>query len=183
MSQADPAVYWAERGKTFEREAHDQGWWGREDPIIADMLRRLHFTSVLDVGCGFGRVGSWIEEIKPDARYTGLDVSPDLIQGARHRLSKAELICADIRTFETHRHWDLVLAVSTLGHLRPLEIGPALDKLRRWAIRDLVTIDWDETGQSTGYQFAHDWRKLYGPDVERIPIGRQSLYHVALERP
>lgn len=173
----DSAVYWAERGRTFESELYHDGSWGAETPEVLALLERLRFASVLDVGCGFGRMALPLIRRYPDVAYTGLDVSPDLVNGARRNLpSAAELVCVDLRTWVTERRWDLVLAISCLSHLRPDEVGPILARLRAAAVHDLIVVDWDETGRSTEYQFAHDWRALL-PGASETPIGRLTMFH------
>lgn len=173
----NPVTYWTERGKSYEDELRKKGWWDAENPPLLELLARLEFGSVLEVGCGFGRVGAAILSRWPDVQYTGIDVSPDLIAGAQKRLPGVELLCHDLATFDTDRQWDLVVSVSVLGHLRPEDIGRVTQNLRRWAKRDLVTVDWDDVGASTSFQYGHDYRTLYG-QAEVIPMGRQSIFWV-----
>ncbi len=169
----DPVAYWRERGRTFASE-HPAAW-DAEDPALTHVLAPLDSSSIFDVGCGYGRVGAILQRLFPQAAYLGLDVSPDLAATTAKRLG-AEVITADLATFDTGRRFDLVLAISTLGHLRPADVGTVLDRMRTWALRDLVVMDWDETGSATGYQYAHDYRALM-PTAERIPVGRLSIYH------
>lgn len=169
--------YWTERGKGWEDEARRKGFWDAENPELVALLESLTFRSVLDIGCGFGRVGATIARRWPRVRYTGIDVSPDLIDGARKRLPQAELICGDIVTMDLEGRWDLVLAVSTLGHIRPEDIAGVIANMRRWARFDVVHVDWNEVGASTEFQFGHPYRALHGPAVE-IPMGRQTLFHL-----
>lgn len=177
-----PVQYWTERGRGYEAEAVREGWWSTENEPILALLDGLDFRSVLEVGCGFGRVGSHVLARNPGVSYTGLDVSPDLIDGARRVLPDVELICADLATWDTDRQWDLVLSVSVLGHLLPEDIGAVLGKLRRLARHDLVHVDWNEIGASTTYQYGHPYQELHaaiGPQpVTEIPYGRQTIFHV-----
>jgi SAM-dependent methyltransferase len=173
-----PVEYWTERGKVFEEEARNQGWWGAENEPLNDLLSTLKFETVLEVGCGFGRVGATILSKWPQVRYTGMDVSPDLVAAASLRLPDSELFVADLATWDTDRKWDLVVSVSVLGHLLPTDIKQVITKMRRWAKHDLVTIDWDEVGKQTDYQFGHDYRNLYPKRVSRTPIGRLAMYHL-----
>lgn len=177
MTGYEPTVYWTERGRTYEDEARQRGWWATENEPILDLVDSLEFASILEVGCDFGRVGAHVLARHPDVRYTGLDVSPDLIAGARRLLPDAELIVADLAAWDTDRRWDLVLAVSVLGHLLPQDIPATIAKLRRWACRDLVHVDWNEVGGRTEYQFGHPYQDIHGA-VEVTPYGRQSIYHV-----
>lgn len=173
----DPIAYWIKRGRHWEDEARKRGFWDAENPPLLQLMDTLHFDSVLDVGCGFGRVGASILERWPDVRYTGIDVSPDLIEGARKRLPDSELIVADLAQFDTDRMWDLVLSVSVLGHIRPDDVGPLIERMRRWARRDVIHVDWDEPGAFTSFRYGHDFRALHGPAIE-IPMGRQTLFHL-----
>jgi trans-aconitate methyltransferase len=172
-----PPDYWTKRGKGYEQEAIDRGWHDTENAPILDLLDTLDFRTVLEVGCGFGRVGKAILD-RRDIAYTGLDVSPDLIEGAKRLLPDHELICADLATWDSDRQWDLVLAVSVLGHLLPTDVPNVIAKLRRMAASHLVTVDWNEVGGQTSFQFGHDYRTLYGGEAIETLYGQQTIYHV-----
>lgn len=169
----DPVTYWRDRGRQYASEK--PGNWDAEDTVLRDMIDGLYFGTVLDLGCGYGRVGASIKRRFPGVSYTGLDVSDDLAETTRQRLG-AHVFTADLATFTTICTWDLVLAVSVLGHLLPEQVPVVLDRMRTWALRDIIVMDWDETGQRTGYQFAHDYRALM-PNAERTEVGRMSIYH------
>jgi SAM-dependent methyltransferase len=174
-----PPDYWTERGRGYEQEAIREGWWSTENEPILALLDGLEFESVLEVGCGFGRVGSHVLARNPSVAYTGLDVSPDLIDGARRVLPEdAELICADLATWDTDRQWDLVLSVSVLGHLLPTDIASVLAKMKRWARHDVVHVDWNEIGGQTAYQYGHDYQLIHRGEAIEIPYGRQTIFHV-----
>ena len=170
----DPLIYWTDRGRTFATE--NPAAWDAEDTVLRALLDRLAFDTVFEVGCGYGRVGAAISRSHPRAHYTGLDISPDLAATTAKRMPDATIICADLATYQTDARYDLVLAISVLGHLLPDDVGAVLERLRSWATRDLVVMDWDETGQRTGYQFAHDYRALM-PNATRTPNGQLSIYH------
>lgn len=172
-----PIKYWTKRGRTYEQEARERGWWDAEDQPLVDLLDTLTFDSVLEVGCGYGRVGAMIFSHWPMVEYTGVDISPDLIEASRRRLPKAELICADVATFDSDRTWDLVLAANTLGHIRPEDLPAVWAKMQRWAVRDVVHIDWNEVGAKTAYQYGHDYEALHGP-AAKTPMGATTMFHL-----
>src|SRR5687768_12107283 len=76
-------AYWDQRGKVYEKQARDGGWWDGEQEHLPDLLAKLRFSSVLEVGCGFGRVGASIKRRWPEVEYTGMDISADLVEGAQ----------------------------------------------------------------------------------------------------
>lgn len=178
-----PPAYWTERGRGYEQEAVREGWHDVENEPVLRLLDGLDFASVLEVGCGFGRVGRAILHHWPTVQYTGLDVSPDLIAGARRLLPAAELVTADLATWEPApgRQWDLVVAVSVLGHLLPADIFGVLTCMHGWAARALVHVDWNEIGASTDYQYGHDYQAIHraihdGWHTAEIPYGRQTIF-------
>jgi len=175
----DPVTYWQARGRTLEAEARGKGWWGSLDFPLTDLLRTLRPpASVLDVGCGYGRLAAQVRQLWPRASYTGLDVSADLAAATQLRVPDAEVVCADLVAWEADRTWDLVLAVSVLGHLLPTDVPDVIDKLRDFAKRDLIIMDWDDAGARTPYQFGHDYRALL-PDAERTLVTpAMAIYHV-----
>lgn len=172
-----PSEYWAKRGQTYEAEAHERGWWDAEDPPLLELIGNLKPKSILEIGCGYGRVGAAILKRWPEMAYTGIDISADLIEASRRRLPNAELIVADAVTFEDDRQWDLVLAANTLGHIRPEDLPSVWAKMLNWARRDIIHIDWNEVGAKTAYQFGHDYRALHGRSA-MIPMGATTLHHV-----
>jgi SAM-dependent methyltransferase len=177
-----PADYWTQRGKVYEAEAIDRGWVSVENEPLFRLLDTLTFSSVLEVGCGFGRVGYAIKRHYPHVIYTGIDVSPDLIEAARKRLPESELIVADLATWDSDRKWDLVVSVSVLGHILPTDIEAVIAKMRKWADNDVVAIDWNEVGKTTGWQWGHDYGHLYGSAaISTTPYGRQDIWHVRPE--
>jgi trans-aconitate methyltransferase len=175
-----PADYWGQRGRTYEAEAIERGWVNVENEPLFRLLDTLEFSSVLEVGCGFGRVGYAIKRHYPHVTYTGIDVSPDLIEAARKRLPDSELIVADLEAwYAGDRKWDLVISVSVLGHIRPKYIEWVVSQLRRAARNDVVAIDWDEVGASPSFQYGHDYGHIYGDALRSLtPYGRQSMFHV-----
>ena len=173
-----PAKYWRRRGKVYEAEAIDAGWVDVENEPLFKILDGLEFESILEVGCGFGRVGAALKRHYPGIEYTGLDVSPDMVESAQSRMGDSELICADVASWDSDREWDLVVAVSVLGHILPTDIEHVIAKMRKWG-SDVVAIDWDDVGNSTSFQFGHDYRRIYGDAlISEVPYGRQTVFHV-----
>jgi len=76
--------------------------------------------SVLDVGCGSGKV---IEKIiaKAQNHVTGVDIAPANIQAARLGLkgvSNVELVCIDIWRFSAPKNFDVIVMSNVLEHLK-----------------------------------------------------------------
>lgn len=52
--------------------------------------------SVLDVGCGFGDFKAWFETQGGALDYTGIDLSPDLLNEGEKRHADATFLCGDL---------------------------------------------------------------------------------------
>lgn len=177
----DPPTYWTERGRGYEAEAVAEGWVEVENEPVFELLDDLDFDSVLEAGCGFGRVGASIVRHYPGVMYTGIDVSPDLVASARLRIPDGLLLVADLAKWEPPETYDLVIAVSVLGHILPGDIAGVVEKLLGAARRDLVHVDWNKVGGETAYQYGHDYAAIYrelGVEPTRKPYGRQDIWHV-----
>lgn len=64
-----------------------------EDFAVAELIRHGRFDaarSVFELGCGTGRVARQllVEHLPADARYRGVDLSPEMVRLARERLAR-----------------------------------------------------------------------------------------------
>jgi len=90
-------------GATYDRVAHPMTRWGSN---VLDRLPLRGDETVLDAGCGSGRVTELLAARLPDGRVVALDASPSMVDAARERLT---------------RFGDRVAyAVADLGHSLPL---------------------------------------------------------------
>ena len=63
--------------------------------VLSDVMP-LDGASVLDVGCGFADYAGFLEDRFDDVRYTGVDLSPRMIAGARDHRPDLDLRQLDI---------------------------------------------------------------------------------------
>jgi SAM-dependent methyltransferase len=91
---------------------------GRAD-LAVSVVRSLREPSVLDVGCGSGRVGERVLEAGA-ARYVGIDFSAPMLALARERLArfgeKAELVERDFLAEPLEGPFDVVLALGLFDY-------------------------------------------------------------------
>ena len=91
---------------------------GRAD-LAVSIVRSLTDPSVLDVGCGSGRVGERVLEAGA-GRYVGIDFSTPMLDLARVRLAqfgpKAELVEGDFLTEPLEGPFDVVLALGLFDY-------------------------------------------------------------------
>lgn len=86
----------------------------------ATLVRSLSPHSVLDVGCGSGRVA--IELSRHGIDVVGIDLDPSMIDEARRRAPELEWIVDDGATFSIARTFDVVVLAGNI----PLFCAPEL---------------------------------------------------------
>jgi len=98
-------------GADYDRLSTPMEAMGRE------VLERLPLTggeTVIDAGCGSGRVTEALLARLPSGRVIGVDQSASMIDAARERLGdRAELHVADLSTFELGLQADAILSTAT----------------------------------------------------------------------
>jgi 2-polyprenyl-3-methyl-5-hydroxy-6-metoxy-1,4-benzoquinol methylase len=85
--------------------------------LLLRLIRDLHFTSILDVGCGNG---ANLEELlldHPVSEVAGIDVSPTAALLARRRLPAGDFHTLDITRTHLDRCFDLVICCDVLEHI------------------------------------------------------------------
>jgi trans-aconitate 2-methyltransferase len=108
---------------TYDRVADPQEAWARE---VIDRLELNGDETVLDAGCGSGRVTRLLLERLPRGRVIGVDASTSMIAKAREALgSGAELIVSDLVELQLPDPVDAVFSNATfhwiLDHRRLFE--------------------------------------------------------------
>ena len=96
---------------SYDRVSHVQEEWSR---AVIDRLELAGDETVLDAGCGSGRVTSLLLERLERGRVIGVDASPSMIDEARRALGdRAELIVSDLLDLELADPVDAVFSNAT----------------------------------------------------------------------
>ena len=72
-------------GASYDRVAHPMTRWGSN---VLDRLPLRGDETVLDAGCGSGRVTEQLVDRLPEGRVIALDASPSMVEAARERLAR-----------------------------------------------------------------------------------------------
>jgi trans-aconitate 2-methyltransferase len=111
--------------QTYDRVADPQEEWGRE---VRARLELRGDETVLDAGCGSGRVTKLLLERLPEGRVIGVDGSPSMIEKAREAFAgddRVELRVADLVDLELSEPVDAIFSNATfhwvLDHRRLFE--------------------------------------------------------------
>jgi trans-aconitate 2-methyltransferase len=97
--------------KTYDRVSDPQYQWGLE---VLDRLELAGDETVMDAGCGSGRVTAKLLERLPNGSVLCVDASESMIEQARETLGdRAEYLVADLAELEIERPVDVVFSTAT----------------------------------------------------------------------
>lgn len=99
--------------RTYDRSSEPQQEWA------AEVLERLdgvaQDATVLDVGCGTGRVTEALLAIVPRGRVLAFDASSEMVEMARRRLGdRAHVWCQDALDLQLEEPVDVIVSTATL---------------------------------------------------------------------
>jgi trans-aconitate 2-methyltransferase len=105
-------------GATYDRVS------GPMEAMGLEVLARLALSgdeTVVDAGCGSGRITAALLERLPDGHVIGVDGAPSMIEAARERLGERpnlELRVADLCELELERPADAILSTATFHWIK-----------------------------------------------------------------
>jgi SAM-dependent methyltransferase len=209
----NPSEYWHERGKIYKKNfRYDKNKRLQEEFLIVHLNNISgSFKSVLELGCGFGRITQLLlSNYNNISEYLAVDISPDQIENAKSLLSSSKLphqvkldfLVSDIQSLRLDKEYDLVLLSEVLLHILPEDIDSIIKKLITLSKKHIINIDWYEDNppkSQASHNFIHQYETLYKKytepsktTIKRIPIKRkkffgnldtkQSIFHVLLEK-
>ncbi|MEJ7731921.1 MAG: class I SAM-dependent methyltransferase [Polyangiaceae bacterium] len=102
--------------QAYHRLGSPQHAWGRK--VLERLLARLEGSeTILDAGCGTGRVTAEILEQLPGARVVALDRSAEMIEVARQTLApfgdRVRCVCGDLASLDLDGEVDAVFSTAT----------------------------------------------------------------------
>ena len=99
--------------RTYDSSSEPQQAWGSE--VLARVEGRIGpDATVLDVGCGTGRVTEALLALVPRGRVLALDASADMVSLARTRLGdRADVWCQDVLDLDLAEPVDAIVSTAT----------------------------------------------------------------------
>jgi SAM-dependent methyltransferase len=126
---------WRRWREEIDLDDYDERWArmaASGEPVHgeADFVAALGPTSVLDAGCGTGRVG--IELARRGIQVVGVDADADMLDRARRRSSDVTWALADLAALDLGRTFDVVvLAGNVLPFVEPADRAAAVQGCAR----------------------------------------------------
>ncbi len=154
--------YWDSRAREIDAA------WGqaRDDfPVLAEIIRKIAPRSLLDIGCGSGRLFPLYLQLQVE-EIVGQDISGEALQIAGEHCSSPQITltgCPLLQLAYPAGYFDLIVSNRVLQHIPGSRIHKVVGKLAELgksvylneAIKD------DPLGE-TFYLFKHDYQQLFG---------------------
>lgn len=155
----------------------------------ADFVMRFSPTSVLDAGCGTGRVARELAHRGVD--IAGVDIDEDMLATARRKAPDLPWHCADLATVDLRRRFGLVLLAgnvmifltpgtesAVIGNLvRHLEPGGLLVAGFELALGRLTIDQYDQITAAAGLSLIERWSTW-----EQAPWDPNGTYALSVHR-
>jgi cyclopropane fatty-acyl-phospholipid synthase-like methyltransferase len=198
-----PNEYWYERGKRYREEFRPNEKSALQEKILLHYLINISlsssFSTVLELGCGFGRITKLLLSNFPDIQeYTAIDLSSDQIENAKEFVRSVietkehnplTFIVSDIQSFQNDKKYDLVISAEVLLHILPSEIEQVMNKIVNMSNEHVINIDWYQRKAPRNvapHNFIHQYEKIYRSmpavlDIYRIPIVKRDSWFRSLD--
>lgn len=154
-----------------------------------ELVMGFHPSTVLDAGCGTGRVA--IELDRRGIDVVGVDVDRSMLAAARRRSDGPTWIEADLSTLELGRRFDVVVLAGNVPLFCPADARPALVGacalhvagsgvlVAGFQLDDRYALEeWDEACGHAGLELAERWATW-----DREPFVPGAAYAVSVHRP
>jgi malonyl-CoA O-methyltransferase len=90
------------------------------DELITKWITDIEGKTVLDAGCGVGKVCQ-LATVLGAKQITGIDFSLPMVEEARKNCPNAEIKQLDLSTMKAKGHFDYVICALVLGHISNLD--------------------------------------------------------------
>ena len=175
-------------GDEYQRRFDRLAAGGQDVHGEATLVRSYGPASVLDAGCGTGRVA--IELARHGIDVVGVDVDPSMLETARRRAPDVSWIEADLCDLRLGRHFDVVVMAGNVVLFTPpgTEAGvvaACADHLDEGGLlvagfqlgRGYALGTFDEHAAAAGLALAERWSTW-----DRAPFGAGAGYAVSVHR-
>jgi len=189
----EPINYWTKQGKNYLKEFVYSEQVLKEQEYHIDYLKSLSFETVLEFGCGFGRLTKLVLENFPIKKYKAFDISPTLISDAKkfcENFDNVSFEVSSIQDFQSDEKYDLVFGYTVLMHVVPKEIRLAMKNLVRLANNDVINFDWYQKHFPliiAKHNFLHSYKEIYESfeevnsiTVSSTPSKKVKAYHAKI---
>lgn len=181
--ETDVTGFWDRTGTHYMQDQSELPEWKKQglrvqEKALVTSLRSLRFGSVLEVGCGYGRILRLIHE-NFDAVVAGVDLSGDQLRNAVDYLKNQGISLSQQSAGNLgfpDGTFDLVLTCNVLLHVPPRRLDAVLKELLRVSRAHIVLIE-PYKGDNRHFRKAYCWEHDY-----QVHLLRHGAVHVKQQK-
>lgn len=181
--------FWKEFGKQYyDKYKNKKSWVIKQEELLLAELKKLEFNSVLEFGCGFGRLTKLLTDNFEIKNYTAFDISEKQIENAKKYCGDIgiQFQVSSIKDFSTDKKFDLVVGPEILLHIEPKNIEFVIKKMSGFATKYFIQTGSpyspDQKIHRATHTFYHDYKTIYQkiglPKPFIIPVNEINEIHI-----
>ena len=160
---------WKRKGESYFETMQNKSnrtklrYWMQEQQLIQVLKKLEDIETILEVGCGYGRITKILQQIFPQAQITAIDISMHQLRQARKVLKKIRFNEISLFHLPPMPTYDLVIAIEVLMHIHPDKIAEAINILTQKSNQYILNLDWyDPHGtEESDFCYTHSYNQLY----------------------
>ncbi len=160
---------WISKGKNYYEYMQNKSnltklrYWMQEQQLKKVLRKIKGVESILEVGCGYGRITKILKQTFPQAKITAIDISIHQLRQARKVLKKIRFNEMSLFHLPLIPTYDLVIAIEVLMHIHPDKIAEAINILSQKSNHYILNLDWyDPHGDGeSDFCYKHSYNQLY----------------------
>ena len=174
--------FWNNFGKNYyeKYEKNKKEWVKEQEILLVDHLKEYEFDSVLEFGCGYGRLTKVLCENFSIKTYNAFDLVPEQIENAKKYCKDLDVQfkVSSINDFKSTEKFDLVVGPEILLHIEPNDIEFVIKKMSSFANKFFMATaspyNPDAIIHRGTHTFYHNYKKIYDivglPQPKIIPV-------------
>ncbi len=87
--------------------------------FLVEKISNLPYNTLLDAGCGEGRLLYELEQKSPEKKFLGIDISERALHFARGFTTSSSFVVHDIIAKPTDEHFELCTSIEVIEHIPP----------------------------------------------------------------
>ena len=183
MKQYEPIQYWTKVGR---KRIKTRKWFDKQQEEILRTLENLQFDSVLEIGCGDGRITELILKNFDVEKYHAIDISEDRIKRTKDILSKycqtcsSKLTQSSFQDYQCKEKYDLVIAIEVMMHVPSQDITSFVKKMENLSKKYMLNLDYYP---KKGFEWKNQFnRNFYHPYPSLYDNLNLSVYQISMHR-
>ena len=164
----NPKKFWNKQGGEIYFNKFDSKIGERNEEIFLKYIDKHKPSSIIDIGCGYGRYLKIIKNEFPNIELVGMDISEAQINFAEKYLSddSIQLHINDCKKINfDNKYFDLVITYGCLGHIPNSSVKTVFNELKRISKNMLLIETVRKNKSKASHVFVHNYDHLFSDNL------------------